>query len=153
MKSNASLIYGMFLVVGDFLALVAAFITAYLLRGPLSNVPVAHPLPGSEYVTIFVLLLPFWILIFGLLGLYSSSIQEKRFSELGRLFIGSFIGLMFVITYSDASNKIVFPARMVPVYGFALAFIFLVVFRNLARWARARLFRYDIGITNILLVG
>jgi exopolysaccharide biosynthesis polyprenyl glycosylphosphotransferase len=153
MKSNASLIYGLVLVVGDFLALVAAFVFAYLLRGPLSAVPVAHPLPGSEYVTIFLLLLPFWIFIFALLGLYSSSIQEKRFSELGRLFIGSFIGLMFVIAYGYAFNKIVFPARLVPLYGFMLGFIFLVVFRNLARWARARLFRYDVGITNILLVG
>ncbi len=153
MKSNASLIYGLILVAGDFLALVAAFIFAFLIRGPLSNVPVAHPIPGSEYIKIFLLLLPFWILIFGLLGLYNSSIQEKRFAEFGRLLIGSFIGLLFVISYSYAFSRTIFPARMVPVYGFGLAFIFLVVFRNLARETRAYLFRFDVGITNVLLVG
>lgn len=153
MKSNASLIYGLILVVGDFLALVAAFLTAYLLRGPLSKVPVAHPIAGTEYLKIFLLLLPFWILFFALLGLYSNSIQEKRFAELGRLFIGSFVGLMFVIAYGYAFNKVIFPARLVPVYGFALAFVFLVAFRNLARGARARLFKYGVGITNVLIVG
>ncbi len=140
-------------MVGDFLALVAAFISAYVLRGDLSNTPVAHPIPSGTYVGAFFLLLPFWILIFALLGLYSSSIQEKRFNELGRLFIGSFVGLLFVISYGYAVNRQIFPARLVPVYGFSLAFIFLLSYRNLAREIRAYLYRYDIGITNLLIVG
>jgi exopolysaccharide biosynthesis polyprenyl glycosylphosphotransferase len=153
MKSNASLVYGLVLVVGDFLALVAGFALAYAIRGPLSSVPVANPIPASEYINIFLLLLPFWILIFGLLGLYSNSIQEQRFRELGRLLVGAFIGLLFIIGYGYITDKIIFPARLVPVYGFVLAFIFLVIFRNLAREARAYLYRYDVGITNVLIVG
>ncbi|MEX0881562.1 MAG: sugar transferase [Candidatus Saccharimonadales bacterium] len=153
MKSNASLIYGLVLVVGDFLALVAGFVAAYIIRGPLSTVPVATPIPATEYLKIFLLLLPFWILIFALLGLYSNSIQEKRFRELGRLLIGAFIGLLFVIGYGYIVDKVIFPARLVPIYGFGLAFIFLVAFRNLARETRAHLYKYDIGITNILIVG
>ena len=153
MKSNGSLIYSLFLVVGDFLALVAAFAGAFVLRGTLSSVPVAHPIPVTTYLGVFLALLPFWILFFALLGLYSSSIQEKRFNELGRLLIGSFVGLLFVIGYAYAVNRIIFPARLVPVYGFILAFVFLVTFRNLARSLRAYLYRYNIGITNILIVG
>lgn len=153
MKNNSSLIYSLFLVVGDFLALVAAFVGAYALRGILSSVPVAHPIPAVTYLGIFLTLLPFWILLFALLGLYNSSIQEKRFNELGRLLIGSFVGLLFVIGYGYALNKIVFPARLVPLYGFILAFAFLVIFRNFARALRAYLYKYDIGITNILIVG
>src|SRR3989338_10708644 len=153
MKSNASLIYSLFLVVGDFLALVAAFVFAYAIRGTLSTVPVAHPIPATTYLSIFLILLPFWILIFALLGLYNSSIYEKRFNEAGRLFIGSFVSILFVISYQYAINKPIFPARLVAVYGFVLAFIFLVGFRNLARFIRAKLFKYNIGITNLLIVG
>src|SRR3989344_1632593 len=153
MKSNASLIYGLILVLGDSLALVAAFVAAYAIRGPLSNVPVATPIPASEYLKIFLVLLPFWILVFALLGLYSTSIQERRFAELGKLLVGSFIGLLFVVGYGYILDRTIFPARMVPVYGFALAFVFLVIFRNLARGTRAYLYKYDIGITNVLIVG
>src|SRR3989344_854859 len=153
MKSNASLFYSLLLVVGDFLALVAAFVGAYALRGTLSTVPVAHPIPATTYLGIFLTLLPFLILFFALLGLYSSSIQEKRFNELGRLLIGSFVGLLFVIGYGCAVNRTIFPARLVPVYGFILAFVFLVTFRNLARAMRAYLYKYDVGITYILIVG
>jgi exopolysaccharide biosynthesis polyprenyl glycosylphosphotransferase len=153
MKSNASLLYSLILVVGDFLALVAAFVAAYILRGHFTDVPVAHPIKAIEYLQAFLLLLPFWILIFALLGLYANNIYEKRFSEMGKLFVGSFIGLIFVISYGYAVNKVIFPARLVPVYGFSLAFVFLVIFRNLTREIRALLFRLDVGITHLLIVG
>lgn len=153
MKSNASLIYGLILVLGDALALVAAFVLAYVLRSQFTNVPVAHPVEGISYLKIFVLLLPFWTLVFALMGLYSNTIQEKRFIELGRLLIGSFIGLLFVTAYDYFSNSVLFPSKLVPIFGFGLAFIFLVVFRNLARALRGWLFTYNIGITNLLLVG
>lgn len=153
MKSNASLLYSFFLVVGDFLALVAAFVVAYILRVSLSSRPISEQVHATTYLEIFLVLLPFWILIFGLLGLYRSSIQEKRFSELGRLLVGSFIGLLFVIGYAYAVNKVIFPARLVPVIGFGLAFVFLVIFRNFARWLRTKMFSYGFGITNLLVVG
>ena len=153
MKNNGSLIYSFVLVVGDALALVCAFVAAYILRSDFSNVPVAHPIAGTEYLSIFLLLLPFWILIFAWLGLYEESIQEKRFPELGRLLVGSFIGLLFVIGYAYITNKTIFPARRIPIYGFTLAFLSLAIFRNLARAFRAWLYNYDIGITNVLLVG
>lgn len=153
MKSNASLLYSFTLVVGDFLALIAAFASAYILRVSIDHRAIAHSVHADTYLNIFLVLLPFWILTFALLGLYNSSIYEKRFTEAGRLFIGSFIGLLFVISYGYAANQIIFPARLVPVYGFALAFLFLLIFRNLARTARSILFRYDIGVTNLLIVG
>ncbi|OGL35508.1 hypothetical protein A3F05_00085 [Candidatus Saccharibacteria bacterium RIFCSPHIGHO2_12_FULL_47_17] len=153
MKHNISLIYGLFLVVGDFLALLAAFGFAYVLRVSISHRPLSATVYASDYLQIFLALLPFWILIFALLGLYTSSIYEKRFNEAGRLLIGSFISLLFVIGYQYAVDKPIFPARLVPVYAFVLSFIFLVGFRSLARYIRAKLFKYHIGITNLLIVG
>lgn len=153
MKSNSSLIYSFFLVVGDFLALVAAFVAAYILRVTLDPTPISESIQSSTFLGIFLTLLPFWILIFALLGLYNSSIYEKRFSETGRLFIGSFIGILFLVGYSYFLNQAVFPARLVAVYGLALAFLFLVLFRNIVRSVRSKLFSYNIGITNILIIG
>ena len=71
MKNNASLIYNVFLIVGDFLALIAAFVGAYVIRVNFSDRVISNPVPARTYVGIFLVLLPFWILIFALLGLYS----------------------------------------------------------------------------------
>jgi exopolysaccharide biosynthesis polyprenyl glycosylphosphotransferase len=152
MKNNASLIYSVFLVVGDFLAVVGSFIAGYGLRAA-SNVPVYHPIPAHTFISTFLLVLPFWIIVFALLGLYNSTIYERRFSELPRLLFGSFIGLTFLIFLNFVSVKPIFPSKLVPIYGFAFAFVILVIYRNLARWVRSLLFGYDIGLNRVLVVG
>jgi exopolysaccharide biosynthesis polyprenyl glycosylphosphotransferase len=153
MKNNSSLIYSFSLVVGDFLALIAAFVGAYILRVSISHKPISEHVHAVTYGEIFLLVLPFWILIFALMGLYSSTIYEKRFVEAGKLLIGSFLGLLFVTGLAYFSNKPLFPAKLVPIYGFLFGFLFLVIFRNIARAIRSLMFNYDIGITNVLLVG
>jgi exopolysaccharide biosynthesis polyprenyl glycosylphosphotransferase len=153
MKNNLSLIYNACLVVGDFLALVAAFVAAYILRVKIDPRPLLEPIHAMTYLSIFLTVLPLWILIFAWLGLYNSGIYEKRFKEFGRLLVGSFVGLLVVVFWDFVSQEPIFPARLVPIYGFAFGFLFLLVFRNLARFMRVQLFSYDIGLTKVLLVG
>jgi len=148
--------YSLALMVGDFLSLVAAFIAAYVIRVKW-DVGIADqafgPVSGRAFISAFVVVLPFWILIFALLGLYNYSIYEKRFKELGRLLVGSFIGLMLVIFWNFVSAEPIFPARLIPIYGFAFGFLFLVFTRNISRIIRIQLFRRDSGLTRVLLIG
>lgn len=153
MKNNASFVYSLFLVVGDALALAAAFVGAYLLRVTFDARTIANPVHAKTYISLFIVMVPFWIIIFSLLGLYTRNIYEKRFSEIGRLFTGSFVGMLFVIAYNYLMVTPILPAKLVPVYGFFLAFTFLVIFRNLARYFRTVLFSYNIGISNVLIIG
>src|SRR4051812_17118913 len=153
MKNNASLVYNVCLIIGDALAIAVAFTIAYILRVSLNHQPLSATVHAHSYITILVSLLPFWILIFGLLGLYNGRIYEKRFSELGRLLVGSFIGILFVISYSYMTNTAIFPARLVTVYGFGLAFFCVFLFRTVARGIRRELFGYGVGINNVLQVG
>src|SRR5206468_6961376 len=101
----------------DALAITTAFTIAYILRVSLNHTPLSANVHAHTYISILTGLLPFWILIFGLLGLYNHRIYEKRFTELGRLLIGTFIGILFVISYSYMTNTTIFPARLVTVYG------------------------------------
>lgn len=153
MKNNATIIYNVCLIVGDFLALVLAFTVAYILRVTLNHTPLSSHVHAAQYISIFLWILPFWILLFGLLGLYNGRIYEKRFSEFGRLLVGSVVGIMFVISYSYIANVAVFPARLVVLYGFLLAFFLVLLFRTAARGIRRELFTYGVGINNVLLIG
>jgi heme/copper-type cytochrome/quinol oxidase subunit 2 len=95
MKSNASLVYNFFLVVGDVIAVVLSFVAAFVIRAN-TGTDVANPITGTTYVGIVASLLPLWILVFSLLGLYNANIYERRFAEAGRLFVGSFIGILMM---------------------------------------------------------
>lgn len=153
MKNNASTIYNVCLVIGDALAIIGAFTAAYILRVSLSQVPISASVSSTDYLIALVSLLPFWMLIFALLGLYRARVYDNRFSELGRLIVGSFIGILFIISYSYITNTPIFPARLVTAYGFGLAFAFVFLFRTIARGLRRELFGYGIGINNTLIVG
>lgn len=153
MRNNASLIYNVALVIGDALAITAAFTVAYILRVSISSDPLSASVSSLEYIKILISLLPFWILLFGLIGLYNSRVYDKRFSEIGRLLVGTFIGILFVISYAYITNTDVFPARLVTAYSFGLAFILVLLSRTIIRGLRRQLFSYGFGINNVLLVG
>ncbi len=153
MKNNASFLYSLALIFTDAFALIAAFVSAYILRVTYGSAPIVNPVSSRTYLLILISLLPIWLLIFALMGLYSRSIYEKRFSELGRLVVGTIIGTLFIVGFDYFSNDVIFPAKLVPIYGMGLTFLFLLLFRNFARIVRRTLFSQNIGISNVLIVG
>jgi len=153
MKNNASFLYGLFLIFSDILSLISAFVLAYIFRVSLTDTPILNPVPSRTYFGVLLVLIPFWVIIFALIGLYNRSSYENRFNEVGRLFIGSTIGTLFVIGVDFFSNDPIFPAKLVPIYGFMLTFLLLVMFRNICRLIRRYLFSKGIGISNVLIVG
>jgi exopolysaccharide biosynthesis polyprenyl glycosylphosphotransferase len=153
MKNNNSIAYNVSLIIGDLIALAAAFVVAYILRVTLSHVPLSASVHASTYINIVASALPFWILIFGLLSLYNSRVYDNRFSEIGRLFMGCVIGIMGVISYGYLANINIFPARLVVLYGLLLSFLFVFVFRTMARGIRRQLFAFGKGLNSILIVG
>lgn len=153
MKNNVTLVYSVFLLIGDFVALAAAFTVAYVLRVTLDHTPLSTQVYAHTYIMLIATLLPFFLIIFALLGLYNLRVHENRFNEFGRLIVGCLVGVMGVVSYSYLANVRIFPARLVTLYAFLLAFCFVLLFRTMARGMRRLLFKYGIGITNILLVG
>lgn len=153
MKNNASFVYGFCLVILDFFALLIAFVSAYILRVKVDERPIADFVSARSFFAVFLILAIFWVIIFALLGLYNSSIYEKRFKEFGRLFVGSFVGLLFILSVAYISREPIFPARLVPAYGFLIALTLLIIFRSTARFVRSRLFNYGMGINNLLIIG
>ncbi len=140
------------MVVADLAALLAGFLAAFVIRAA-SPISVAFPMKVSTYLVVLLGLLPFWICIFALLGLYRTAIHERRFAEIGRLFIGSFTGLLFVVFWDYMSMDAIFPAKLVPIYGFVIAFLLLVTSRTLIRTIRSSLFRVGVGLSHLVVVG
>lgn len=152
-KNNSQLIFRIILILGDFLALTAAFSVAYILRVKFDTRPLIAQVPAETYLYAILIVLPLWIIIHGAIGLYTRSVYENRFSELGKLILGSILGILTVIGYDFVIDDDLFPARLVVVYGFLLSLGFLVVFRTLARLTKTVLYSYGVGITNLVIVG
>lgn len=153
MKNNASLFYSLLLLAGDFLALIAAFAAAYVLRFRYFDDGKTAAIGGETFIYAIVSILPLWLLVHAFIGLYRQEVYDKRFVEMGRLFVGAFIGMLMIVSYDFLIEGTLLPGRLVPLYAFGIGYVFLVIFRNIARGVRHLLYRVGVGVSNILIVG
>ena len=152
MKSNLSSVYTFFLLIGDFVAVMLAFTAAYVMRVTYSQAPFIG-ITALEYARIFAFLSPIWLGIFAFLGLYNRDVYEWRLKEFGRLFVGSCVGIMAMITYEFLSGRTIFPARIIAVYALGIGYLLLVLERTILRAARLIARHNGKGIVNALIIG
>jgi len=115
--------------------------------------PQLHEIYAFDYLFAFLLIIPFWIFIFAVLGLYQPRTYNRRLVEWAKIAIGSFIGILLVIGWEYVSDKAIFPARLVAVYALVGAFVLIVFEREIMRLIRSLMFRYGKGTKRVLLIG
>lgn len=145
--------YSLVLIAADFLVLLFAFSVAYIIRVQRDPRPLLVKVYADEYFFSLLTIIPFWIIVFASIGLYSAAVYNRRLIEWSKLSIGSFVGILIVIGWQYASNEVLFPARLVAVYALIASFILLVFEREVLRWVRGLLFRFGRGTSRVMIVG
>jgi exopolysaccharide biosynthesis polyprenyl glycosylphosphotransferase len=153
MKNNANTLFSFVLLIGDFFGVLLAFVASYIIRVKFDDRPLIDNIAPLTFVALFMVLIIFWLVIFGLLGLYREEIYNNRLREFGRLLVGSFVGILFLISIQYVINKPIFPARLVPVYGLISSFLVVLIIRSVVRIVRRYLYKLGYGRTNLLIVG
>ena len=145
--------YTLALVIFDVLAVLAAFVLAYIVRVQLDSRPLVNQISAYDFFTTFVQLTPFWIVTLWSLGLYSPAVYQKRLTEIGKLLMASFIGVLLIIGYDYVVAQPVFPARLVPVYAGVATFLFLVLGREVLRLMRDIAYYFNRGVQRVMVIG
>lgn len=153
MPRRNSKLYSFILILIDALVLITTFVLAYIARVQYDPRPLLHNIYAFDYLFAFLLIVPFWILIFALIGLYQPGTYNRRLVEWSKIAIGSFLGILLVIGWEYISDKSIFPARLVAVYALIGAFMLIVIEREILRLIRSLLFRYGRGTKRVLLIG
>lgn len=153
MTRRNSKLYSLTLMVVDALVLIIAFVLAYVARVQYDPRPLLHNIYAYDYLFAFLLIVPFWIAIFALIGLYQPKTYNRRLVEWSKIAIGSFLGVLLIIGWEYVSEKELFPARLVAVYALLGAFFLIVLERELMRFIRTMSFRYGKGVKRVLLIG
>lgn len=153
MPSRNAKFYSLFLLIIDALTLLIAFALAYIIRVQYDPRPLLASIYATEYIISFLIIVPFWLFIFAILGLYQSNTYNRRLVEWGKIIVGCFIGILLVIGWEYVTEKPLFPARLVTVYAF-FGTAFLIIFeREILRIIRSLMFRYGKGTSRVLIIG
>ena len=139
----------------DFLMLVFAGISAYYLRFAELFVglrPVIFDLSLQDYLGIVMWVGLAWLLIFALLGLYSTDPNRKLSKDLTRVFFACSVGLGAVALYVMFALQ-QFDSRFLALVGWALAIIYVSVGRILIRGLKGLMYRAGIGLRRVAVIG
>lgn len=153
MNRRNSKLYSLILMLVDALVLIAAFVLAYIARVQYDPRPLLHNIYAYDYLFAFLLIVPFWIAVFAMIGLYTQATYNRRLVEWSKIAVGSFVGILLVIGWEYVSDKELFPARLVAVYALFGSFILIVIEREVLRLIRTISYRYGRGVRRVLLIG
>ena len=136
MNRRNSKFYSIILITVDAIVLVLAFVAAYVIRTQYDHRPLLEDVYAYEYLFSFLSIVPFWIAIFGLIGLYQPKTYNRRLLEWSKVAIGSFLGILLIIGWEYVSDEVLFPARLVAAYALVAAFALIVLEREIMRQIR-----------------
>lgn len=153
MTRRNSKLYSFILMLVDALVLVIAFVSAYIARVVLDTRPLLQEVYKYDYLFSALIIVPFWVAVFALIGLYQPKTYNRRLVEWAKIFVGAFLGILLVIGWEYVSGRDIFPARLVTVYAFAGSFVLIVFEREIMRLIRTISYRYGRGIRRVLIIG
>lgn len=153
MLTKNSRIYSLLLIAVDIAILFATFIGAYILRVRFDDRPLLNEVFAADYLLSSLVIVPIWIIIFAIFGLYQANTYNRRLLEWSKIGVGSFIGILLIIGWEYVTGGNIFPARLVTVYALLGSFGMLIIGRELLRFIRSLMFRYGKGIKRVLLIG
>jgi exopolysaccharide biosynthesis polyprenyl glycosylphosphotransferase len=152
MRNYSDLVTKSALLLSDFLMVVGSFVAAYIIRVHWDDRALRDPVAAKTYIYIFLGLVPIWLLIFALLDLYKQKVYQSRVEEAFKLFFGSAIGIMVIIFADFLTDSPIYPSRLVPIYGFVIAFLALLLSRNIIHYVRSKLYKRGIGVKRTLVI-
>jgi exopolysaccharide biosynthesis polyprenyl glycosylphosphotransferase len=153
MPTKNTKFYSLILILADIVTLLAAFSIAYIARVQYDPRPLLNTVYAQDYFFAFLIIAPFWILIFATLGLYQASTYNRRLVEWSKIAIGVFIGILLVIGWEYVSDRDIFPARLVAAYAFLASFLLILFEREILRFGRSLLFQFGRGVSRVLVIG
>ena len=153
MPTRNTKFYSLILVLGDFVILLAAFTLAYIARVQIDHRPLVSPVFALDYLQTVLTILPFWIIAFAFLGLYTADVYTRRLVEWSRIAVGVIIGILLVIGWEYMRDEHIFPARLVAVYALFGSFVLVVFGREIVRLIRSLMFRFGRGVSRVLVIG
>lgn len=146
------LLFAFILLPVDIAMIVAAFILAYYLRIDLEVVPAFSDIGLREYLRYCIYLLPFWLTLNAVGGLYNIKSNRGLFSELFRIINAASTAMIFLILVIFLT-KTMFFSRLILGFTWFISIISITFGRLIIKLIQRHLLRYGIGRKNIILIG
>ncbi|MBU3905798.1 sugar transferase [Patescibacteria group bacterium] len=152
---RSELFFSFLLVPLDFAMITLAGVSAYYIRYAQffqELRPVIFNLQFGGYIKIVLLIAALWLIIFAFSGLYNIKGSRRLAQEIFRVILACSTGLMLIVILIFVRREL-FDSRFIVLAGWILSIIYISFSRSLIRLIQRALFKYGIGVHQVVLVG
>lgn len=153
MHKNNTTILKAILVCADVLAVVVSFTLAYYYRVHFDARPFYFHPETVNFIFLAITLIPVWLSVNVLSGLYDRSVFIYRSREYGRVLVASLVSVMAMISYEFFTGEDIFPVRIIAVYFVGINFVIMILGREIVRVISRALVYHGVGQQRVLIVG
>ena len=139
----------------DALMLILAVVSAYLLRFTHIAVALKQPLFDLtliDFVGIALLVIPVWLVIFAMTGLYSLDPNRKFSSVIIRILLGCSTGIAVLAMYILFTQQL-FDSRFLVAASWVFAVFYVGLGRLFIRALQGILYRVGVGLRRVVIIG
>jgi len=145
---KSEIIFDCLLVPIDLLMIICAFIFAYFLR----SYNYVLPVNLTDYLKWIVMVLPIWLIVFIIAGLYREDRRFKIVDQIYNIFAACSIGIMLTVVIIFMRREFFF-SRLIIIYGWIFSGLFVFLGRLILEKIQQWLFKFGVGVYKVLIVG
>ncbi len=153
---KSELIFSALQVPVDFIMIILAAVTAFAIRDIpqiMALKPKLYDYPLEGYLKIILLVIPFFILIYALQGLYDIRSTRKFWKETYKVFVATSIGLVIIIVTIFLKRQW-FSSRFIILAGWMLVVFYVAAARFIIQSIQKYLLvKKGVGVHRVLLIG
>lgn len=156
MKKRSELFFSAIQVPADMIMIVLAALSAFAIRNVpeiLILQPKLYNFPLSSYIKVVIVILPLFILIYALEGLYDLKVTRKFWREALSVFSATSIALVAIIVAIFLKREW-FSSRFIILAGWILAVVYVTICRYILQYIQKYLLKKrGMGVHRVLLIG
>lgn len=149
---RSELLFSFLLLPVDAAMIIVSFVLSYYLRIKGDILPVYSDVTFSQYLWYVVYILPFWLLVFALSGLYKISRERNYFNDLYKIFVSNSVVILIFIVVIFFGRAFFF-SRLILVLILAISVLVVFLGRIIVGEIQRYLYRYGYGVHKVIVVG
>ncbi|MEI8143571.1 MAG: exopolysaccharide biosynthesis polyprenyl glycosylphosphotransferase [Candidatus Berkelbacteria bacterium] len=149
---KAELTFAFLLVPVDIAVIIFSFAVSYFLRQHLGTDLGSLAVDQSVYLKIALYIIPIWVVVFAMNGLYNIRSSSSFLSEMGRIIVASSVAMLFLVL-GIFLTKTLFFSRVVLAFTWVDSIVFLILGRMIMRLIQSIFLRFGVGRRNIVVIG
>lgn len=149
---RSELFFALILLPIDVAMIIASFVASYYLRSHIEFGQTFSAIGLRPYLVTALYLIPVWLIIFALSGLYAIRNNSGFYYLLYKIFVSTLLAMLFFVVILFFSKSLFF-SRAILVFIWIISLVLISIGRTIVQILQRYFIRHGLGVRHLLLAG